>query len=558
VRVALAPADGEGPASAVSDAAPGPNEGSREPPGSASSGHAGSGPEAEPAASRPLGAHYAASLVVLALGAFVKTRDDASDTGVAYTFSVLCGLILGYVGFELLLVRRRQKRWLIDPAVQCGLFVHLLPTGSALILPLLPGEGWAGSLELYSDPWAVRYEWLNLVAAVALWTGYWSGAAAAIARALGRSALLARCLRPGLSLRVGVALVLALVASGIRLVAIRLGLYGYAASAEMRELAEAYSQYLAIAGELGKVMLVAVSLATFRGTASRWPLLVLLVTETGFGILSGFKSAVILPALIVGMCAYAARGRVPVLIVPALALGLFGAYAIIQPFRAARFRELDFDGTSVRSIVETFEASRDPVYDPNDPDGPVVSTTASLFARLSDVGPAAKGIEFAERWQVLPEGSPNFLVDIFLSPLYSFVPRVLWSSKPVNDVGLWYTQVVMGEATTSSTAMYPVTYLNFAGGLTAVVLGFFVVGTIQALLFHGLIAHGGAALFVVVCLLGSIGGIDSVFYAFFISLLRNLPLLIVLQWLLFRAEVTSTSSGSGAANGAATDEAATR
>lgn len=507
----------------------------------------GSGRDAELEAPRPLAAHYAASLVVLALGAFVKARDDASDTGIAYTFSVLCGLILGYVGLELLLVRRRQQRWLINPAVQCGLLVHLLPTGSALVLPLLPGESWGGALELYSDPWAVRYEWLNLVAAVALWTGYWSGAAATIARALGRSVLLARCLRPGLSLRVSVALALAVLASGIRLIAIRLGLYGYSASPELRELAEAYSQYLAIAGELGKVMLVAVGLAAFRGTGSRWPLLILLVIEIAFGILSGFKSAVILPALIVALCAYAARGRVPLLIVPALALGLFGAYAIIQPFRAARFRELDFDGTSVRSIVETFEASRDPVYDPNDPDGPVVSTTASLFARLSDVGPASRGIEFAERWQVLPEGSPNFLVDIFLSPLYSFVPRVFWPSKPINDVGLWYTQVVMGEGTTSSTAMYPVTYLNFAGGVTAVVLGFFVVGAIQALLFHGLIAHGGAALFVVVCLLGSIGTIDSVFYAFFISLLRNLPLLLVLQWLLFRREVTSRAPGGGAA-----------
>lgn len=555
MRVALAPTEGEGLATSGGDGGPDREENARSPDDRA---EAGPRRDAEPGAPRPLAAHYAASLLVLALGAFVKARDDASDTGVAYTFAVLCGLILAYVVLELLLVRRRQPRWLINPAVLCGLFVHLLPTGSALLLPLLPGEGWGGSLELYSDPWAVRYEWLNLVAAVALWTGYWSGAAAAIARALGRSTLLARCLRPGLSLRVGVALALAVVASGIRLIAIRLGLYGYAASAEMRELAEAYSQYLAIAGELGKVILVAVSLAAFRGTASRWPLVVLLLLETGFGILSGFKSAVILPALIVASCAYAARGRVPLLIVPALALGLFGAYAIIQPFRAARFRELDFDGTSVRSIVETFEASRDPVYDPNDPDGPVVSTTASLFARLSDVGPAAKGIEFAERWQVLPEGSPNFSADIFLSPLYSFVPRVFWPSKPVNDVGLWYTQVVMGEATTSSTAMYPVTYLNFAGGLTAVVLGFFVVGAIQALLFHGLIVFGGAALFVVVCLLGSIGTIDSVFYAFFISLLRNLPLLLVLQWLLFRGEETSTAPGGGPDGGAAESSALTR
>ena len=89
-------------------------------------------------------------------------------------------------------------------------------------------------------------------------------------------------------------------------------------------------------------------------------------------------------------------------------------------------------------------------------------------------------------------------------------------------------------------------------------VGFFVVGAIQALLIHGLIVFGGAALFVVVCLLGSIGTIDSVFYAFFISLLRNQPLLLALQWLLFRGEKTSTAPGSGPDGSAAASSALTR
>jgi hypothetical protein len=495
-----------------------------------------------PTSRQPIGAHVLLSLIILGLGALAKASDEASDTGSSVAFPALCLLILAYALLEVLMVRRSHRElWLLNPAVQSALVLHFLPTASALLLPLLPDELMAGSLDPSSDQWAIRYEWLNLIGAVALWTGYWSGAANVVARALARSPTLDRWIRPQLALRLGVALVLVLLSSGLRLLAIRLGLYGYSASPEKRELAEAYSQYLGMAGELGNVTLVAVSLAAFLGKVRKWPMLLLLVMETGFGILSGFKTAVILPTIIVGICAYSVRGRLPMLLLPSIIIGLFSAYAIIQPFRAARYREVDFDGTSLFSIVDTFAASRDSVY-VSDADGPVAATTASVFARATDVTSAANGIEFAERWEVLPEGSPNFLEDIFLSPLYSIVPRALWEGKPVNDVGLWYTQVVMGEGTNSSTAMYPVTYLNFAGGVVAVVLGFLVVGVIQSAVFHGLTAHGGAAVFIVVCLVGSLGHVDSVYYSFFISLIRNVPLLFALQWALFRGSALPGSS----------------
>jgi hypothetical protein len=495
-------------------------------------------------ARKPFGSHAALSLVVLALGAYAKASDEASDTGVAFAFPVLCLLVLAYAALQVLLVRRHHHElWLVNPAVQSALFLHLLPTTSALLLPLLPEELQTGvGFDPFTDQWAVRYEWLNLIGVVALWTGYWSGVAHWVARALASSTLLHRLVRPSLSLNLGVALALVLVSSGFRLLTIRLGLYGYSASPERRELAEAYSQYLAMAGDLGKVVLVAVSLATFEGKIRKWPMLALLVSETVFGVLSGFKSAVLVPSVIVGLSAYAVRGRLPAILLPSIGAGIFVAYALIQPFREARFKEFEFDETSVSSIIDTFVASRDSAYAQAEPDGPVAKTTASLFVRVSDVATAANGIEFAERWEVLPEGSPDFLKDIVLSPLYSVVPRFIWEGKPINDVGLWYTQVVMGEGTTSSTAMYPVTYLNFAGGVVAVVLGFLVVGLIQSSLFRGVSAHRGAAIFLAVCLIGSLGHVDSVYYTFFISLIRNVPLLLGLQWLLFR--------GTDDANGA--------
>jgi hypothetical protein len=68
----------------------------------------------------------------------------------------------------------------------------------------------------------------------------------------------------------------------------------------------------------------------------------------------------------------------PAILVPTVVLGTFMAYAVIQPFRAARFKELDFDSTSLSSIVDTFVASRDSAYAQAEPDGPVAATTASF------------------------------------------------------------------------------------------------------------------------------------------------------------------------------------
>lgn len=486
---------------------------------------------------RPFGAHVVLSVAVLALGALAKTGDEISETGSRVSFPALCVLVLLYAVLQLALLHRYQPEcWVISPAAQTALFLHCLPTVSVLLLSILPiALQEVGGFVPEASQGAVRYEWLNLIGSVALWTGYWSGFANGLARVLTTSRLMGRLLRPDLALNSAAALAVALVACGFRLLTISLGLYGYSSSYDALMAAGNYTEYLDMASDLGRVALVAVSLAFFRSGEGRWRVVFLLVVETAFGVLSGFKSAVVIPTIIVGLSYYAVHGRLPRVLFPVVAAGIFGAYALIEPFRSARNEEANFDGTSLFSIVDTFSASQGGAYERSRPDGTLTTTAVSFLARSSDVGAAAPGIEYAARTDALPDGSPAFLKDIFLSPIYSFVPRLIWDSKPTNDVGLWYTRLIANSRTMSSTAMYPVTYLNFAGGTLAVFLGFFAVGVVQSVLFRGLLAHGGAALFVMICMIGFLGHVDSVFYSFFVSAMRYFPLLLALQWVLFRA-----------------------
>src|SRR5205823_596759 len=157
------------------------------------------------------------------------------------------------------------------------------------------------------------------------------------------------------------------------------------------------------------------------------------------------------------------------------------------------------------------------------------STGLSFLARMNLTYVASLGIEYAANNE-LPEDGPQFLNDIILAPAHAVVPRLLWESKPLQNIGGWYTNEVMGLDFSSSTGMSPFTYLNFAGGPLAVILGFLAVGILQRGLFDGLRTFGGGGLIVLFGLLGTLGNVDSAFNTFFVGIIRFLPLLVVAQY----------------------------
>jgi hypothetical protein len=235
-----------------------------------------------------------------------------------------------------------------------------------------------------------------------------------------------------------------------------------------------------------------------------------------------------MPIIIVGFAYYSQRNRFPRWLVPAVVVGVMAAYAVIEPFRALRNKDTGFDGTSIAGIMTAMPGFN--ILATGDvAEGP--STGLSFLARNNLTYIASLGIEYAANNE-LPEDSPDFLRDIFLAPAHAFIPRVLWESKPLQTLGLWYTHEVMGLNFYSSTGMSPFTYLNFAGGPLAVLLGFFIVGISQRALFDGLRHFGGGGLIVLFGLLGTLTNIDSAFNTFFVAIFRFLPLLILVQYLL--------------------------
>jgi hypothetical protein len=159
-----------------------------------------------------------------------------------------------------------------------------------------------------------------------------------------------------------------------------------------------------------------------------------------------------------------------------------------------------------------------------------------VMKRLNITYVGSLGIAFADDNESLPAGSPEFLRNILLAPLHAWVPRFLWAGKPLGNAGLWYTQTVMGlDEQITTTAMGPFTHLYFAGGIIAVFLGFIFIGFIQRVTFfvtQPWISPAGGIVFLSILTTLSVG--ENSFNGIIVSLFRELPLILMLQFFLYK------------------------
>lgn len=470
------------------------------------------------------------------LGVYLLAEVDLLN--VRFTYAILTVLLMIYLWLEVVRIRRMHpERWLLNPAIFCALLTFVMGYGLTNVLFFMPPD-WIELLGLVPEvsPAMVKHQYLVLLGALALFLGYWSPLAVRITRPVAVMNFQRRFL-PGTDILKFWALpVLVVTALGIRLSAIRLGIYGYGSSVDAVKDAALYFQYFSLAGSLGKLALVIAALQYYALGAKRrevvWVLSIILI-EVVFGFMSGFKSAVVMPFVIVGICQYLCIGKLPKSWIIFTVIGIFIAYAVIEPFREERQKEmgeLSSVGMIADVMVRSISGSSSKRTDDNSP-----STVLSITSRMNLSYIGSFGIEYADANPELPKDSPAFLEDIFLAPAHALIPRFLWADKPLGTLGLWYNQVVMGMSHFSSTAMGPFTYLYFAGGYWAVGIAFFLIGVLQrSLLFLCAPWQRLTGSIVFLNMLPTFAIIDSVVNGILIELFRTLPLLLLLLHILYR------------------------
>jgi hypothetical protein len=494
--------------------------------------------------SRPLIAALAAG----SAGGVLAVLSSAGMVGQRAVFSSLTLLLLIYLGIEIARVRRVQpERWLLNPAVVASFLTFCVSFGLGNVLFFLPAET-IRVVGLVPDvtPAMVKLMWLVLLGAIAMWTGYWLPAASrpgstAMQRAVSRWFSVSNKPRKlALPVLVGISF-------AVRLLQIKLGVFGYSSNnARLIEMGSV-TQYLTMGASLGTVALVVASLGNFSGQPNPgmrvWFICVLLL-EVAFGLLSGFKSQVAMPFVIVGACKYLQSGKLPKVWLVWFFAALMVGYAVIEPFRAEK-NYSDFYGTSTAGIIDLFivSLSNNVAVDNSTP------MWVALSARSSSSYVASLGVAYRDENHELPQGSPDFLVNIALAPAYAYIPRLLMD-KPLGDLGLWYTHVVVGYYDSeSSTAMSPMTYLYFAGGPVAIFIGFLCFGLVQkALVLLIRPTLGSARALVYLSILPTVTSIDSAVDGVVVIMCRMIPLLFLLQYFIYQRGQDKVFPAAGTMN----------
>jgi hypothetical protein len=474
-------------------------------------------------------------------GLCVYLLEELDVLNIRFTYAVLTVLLLVYLWLEATRIRRiHRERWLLNPAIFCALMTFVMGYGLTNMLFFMPPES-ISFLGVLPEvlPAMVKHQYLVLLGALALFLGYWSPLAVWLSRPVA-VANFQRYFLPGTDvLKFWAIPALVAVSVGVRLYAIRQGLYGFGSSNEAQIEAAHYAQYVILVGNFGKLALTIVALQYYGSGATQrtgfWLVGIVLV-EVAFGFLSGFKSAVVTPFVMVGFCQYLRTGKLPINWVVLMVIGIVIAYAVIEPFRMERQKYIgELSSTTVivdMMIRSVSDSSSAPVANQTK------STVLSIASRMNLSYIGSFGIEYADAYPELPEGSPAFLEDILLAPVYAVIPRFLWDSKPIVTLGLWYNQVVLGGYDTTSIAMGPFAYLYFTGGYLAVGIVFFFIGFLQrSLLFLCAPSHfltGGVVFLIMLSVLSSV---DSRVGSILIALFRNLPIQLLLLHILFRRRV---------------------
>lgn len=278
---------------------------------------------------------------------------------------------------------------------------------------------------------------------------------------------------------------------------INLGVFGIASSPEALERNVQLLDLLNLGMAGGSISLLLLLVLYFRRVGNRQPAyalgalcLVLIVIQIGFGVLSGFKSQMVAPFIMLVVAHFLATGRVSVMFAAAAVTALLVAYLVIEPYRAYLGLENLRGEADIGTLAGAVQSSARERASLSEGRAPLTTQIASRFDLTLMT---ALGTQAADEGVVDEYLIGQMAESIYLSPALAFIPRVIWPTKGTYSTGGWFNQIVLGSYwdQTTSVGMGPVAYLYFLGGLFAVVTGFLAIGFLQALLFEG-VARVGA------------------------------------------------------------------
>jgi hypothetical protein len=324
------------------------------------------------------------------------------------------------------------------------------------------------------------------------------------------------------------------VSFGVKFYLMRSHLYSYTASMEKYYDNLASMQVLNAISQIGTFALVVVSIERYRNRSDPvWKVLfwVIFFCEVFWGLIAGTKTEVFLNLLVVALVSSLIQRRLNLrwLILPAVGFVLF--YPVSDAYRGlvrGRGGEVTSFGGAGRAGHMALQNATQEGANAGGLWSRGQTRTVQRFDLLTSVasvltlGPRASFVRGDAHWWMLP--------------IYPFVPRFLWPSKPILQEAGRFTVALrggFGEAGSATAVTYPGDlYLQF--GLLGIPVGMFLLGVVAQLFTNRLSgAIDRQYLFIYACVFLFGFPMEADVFSVWASLIKLLVILYVVSWVIY-------------------------
>ncbi len=291
-----------------------------------------------------------------------------------------------------------------------------------------------------------------------------------------RSSIADRCrARPAQTLTLALGACLYLAGFGAKVYRLRAGWFGYLQSLNATNAHLAEAQVWGVISDFGLYGLILFGIETYYHPGDKGRALLfwtVFASECFWGFISGVKSVLLFNLVAVALVSSLAGRKLRIRWIALVILILIAIYPLINKYRSVVRRTASDATTSVGAAAEAMRsAAGQATSEERSAAGWAASGWADSVSRVNMLQSVALLLYYQDRSYLL-EGDER----LWMIPFYPFVPRLLWGSKPAEDMGVRFTLLLGGNKTTCSSPTIPGDLYVLHHGLAGVLLGMLLVG----------------------------------------------------------------------------------
>ena len=339
-----------------------------------------------------------------------------------------------------------------------------------------------------------------------------------------------RALRKYIFPKWGLLYILFIVSVLCKLYMISLGIYGVLGTYFGLDYDVSYMQIIVYFSFAGTGASMIVYLYYFKYKKNLIQFIIFLSIDVFFSLFTGFKGPIIVTGLSIIIVIYLTQHRISKYYLIISLLFLFVAYNLVEPYRNYILNSNNFERKSLSGIIDGFLKAQDRSY---------IVDNSNILKEVVGRQNFSRELAYLQEYNIKhgdDESDPDFIFLIVSVPFQIIIPRVLWNDKPKSDLGIAFlTNKVLGLSYQSSTAFGPLGFLYMTGGITAIILGSFLIGAILRLATLFLTSGNWGSVLVFMAILASSTSLEGQFNFYIIIFVQQLVLGIIFQYFILKS-----------------------